>query len=324
MEAGCDALKVARTFREIGRRLYELIEEEIGDLGPSNAFIATNAKFLIFRGYSASPIVDAFIEKGLDIYYNVVPVHAPYYADLQILAYNKDRGLGVFVEAPREALDDAVCKGGTFREERLRREAFSPGQTSGGWDVKAGLASVLAAWLAGAPHELLLGAELHNHVCPGLISGAMILRRLEKLGVVKPGARLSVISAPPWCKDDALIQLLDATPGKRSFVVKFLPQERREELRRKLGGDPAYIVFINEGGRSEALVVTFDWDKARELSGVGHDTPEARRAMSVSLLKYLDAPELFVGVSRRAEVDGSLFDKLSLAGVDPYELLRDM
>ncbi len=322
MEAGCDAPKVARRFREIGRRLYELIDGEIGDLGPSNAFIATNAKFLIFRGYSASPIVDAFVERGLDIYYNVVPVHAPYYADLQILAYNKDRGLGIFAEAPREALEDAVCKGGTFREERLRREVFSLSQMSGRLEAKAGFASILAAWLAGAPHELLLGAELHNHICPGLVSGVMILRRLEKLGVVKPGARLRVISAPPWCKDDALIQLLDATPGKRSFVVKFLSQERREELKKKLGADPAYIIHINENGRGEVLVVTFNWDKARELSGVEHDTPEAKRAMSASLLKYLDTPELLVNIHRKTEADESLFDKMSLAGVDPYEILN--
>lgn len=165
------------------------------------------------------------------------------------------------------------------------------------------------AWLSGAPYELLLGAELHNHVCPGPISGYLILRRLEELSLLKQGVEIKLVSAPPWCKDDLLIQLLDETPGKRIFAAKFLAEERRRELRRSLGGDPAYLAFICGRGSEETLIIFFNWEMTREITGVAGDSPNSKLAMSAALLKRLDESAQLVCVKRVEAGDPGAFRK---------------
>lgn len=314
---GCNPHNVACAFKELGRKLLALIEEKIGALGPENAFVATNAKFLTSRGYSVAPVMTAFLEKGLELYYNVVPVHSPYYADLHLVAYNKDSSKGVYARVARSAVEKiAACDRATA--DYIKWEPLSPGGAEG-WSDKARYLTILAAWLSGASHELLLGAELHNHVCPGLISGYLIIRRLEELGLLKQGVEIKLVSAPPWCKDDLLIQVLDATPGKRNFSVKFLTEDRRQELRRSLGGDPAYIAFIHDRGREEVLVISFDWEKAREIAGVVGDTPSSKLAMSAALLRHLDEAAQLIHVKHVEAGDPELFKKASLSGTDPYK-----
>ena len=58
--------------------------------------------------------------------------------------------------------------------------------------------------------------EFHDHYCPGVTSGVLMIQYLKKH--FPPGKRgYCVHTIDPWCKEDALLVLLNATPCKKGY-----------------------------------------------------------------------------------------------------------
>ena len=89
-------------------------------------------------------------------------------------------------------------------------------------------ASLANAWNADAPNDLLREAAFHGHMCQGTISGYTISQALIKYyppvqDTQNPGSpydvtSYKVIGVPGDSDDDAIINLLNTTPGKGAYA----------------------------------------------------------------------------------------------------------
>jgi len=71
---------------------------------------------------------------------------------------------------------------------------------------------------AGAPTYAVRAFELHDHYCPGITSGIIMVNYLKKYF---PSSSYFVQAIQPWCKEDAFLTLLNSTPGKSGFAVTY-------------------------------------------------------------------------------------------------------
>jgi formylmethanofuran dehydrogenase subunit E-like metal-binding protein len=144
-----------------------------------------------------------------------------------------------------------------YTDDALRKfkEKYFDGLCGFGFTVL----SIALSWANGLPSRYLASVERHNHVCPGLISGMLILDRLMREG--KAGSVRFYVACPVWCKDDAVYTVLDLTQGKRGHFVRNLDRRELDVLKRRLGGSPAGVFVLQAGRQVKALVAVFRWPK---------------------------------------------------------------
>jgi formylmethanofuran dehydrogenase subunit E-like metal-binding protein len=187
------------------------------------------------------------------------------------------------------------------------------------------LITIPNVWAKGAPYEFLKSAEFHNHICPGLTSGYLIVKYLdENLPLQSSSDKYEIIGCPPWCKDDAIQVIFDKTVGKR-YVAMHLTPEDSEQLPGVAG---IYVRWNSTAGKGDGLVLTFDWTKACAISEYPRSYFKdfatykwwwARLKMNLDLMDYLDDPGELVSTMHAFPVNSTGdYQKLKYAGVNPY------
>lgn len=192
-------------------------------------------------------------------------------------------------------------------------------------------------FLQNAPPELIEAARYHDHYCPGVTSGYYLVEYLKShFPLTDAYSDYFVLSIPPYCKDDALITLLNATPGKSGYGVFHLldsDKARLKESAKNIAG-----VFFRWNGNSgdpqgEGTILTFDFTEAKQASNWGADTPwnwwESRLKMDLFYLERIHEADRFIteipfdGKARfsLADIPGiSQPKELARPGVDPLEI----
>jgi len=290
-------------------------------IGDPNLCVITDATYVILNGKTTEKYVDVIREEtGCTIGKgNLLFVHRRTDYPLKIFIFKKDtkdcfviRHDGQKTKGKKTNIDIG---------KTVDSASWEKTQTDLGVSDAYSILIIANAWAAGIPHDFLKCAEFHNHICPGVTSGYCIAKFIQKMYPLKKGESYMYVSCPPWCKDDGIQILMDITPGKRGFFVKQLTDEQKEALEKP---DVAGIMVIKgEKGRGgKALVLSFNWDKANELSGAGNlDGLRARLQMITGIIPYLEKPELFVRVLKEYTINAERITRLTLAGVNPYEEL---
>jgi len=220
--------------------------------------------------------------------------------------------------------DKATTPDGWKRiQEKLGPDAFS-------------LVTIANAWAKGAPYDFLRCCEFHNHLCPGVSTGYQIAQFILERYPLHKGETYAWIACPPWCKDDAVQILLDLTPGKRSLFVKQLTPDQKKLIPGEKPTDSIagiLVIWHNISNRGKAVALRYSWGKAWQVSGI---TPEefkpkggksnpvfwaSRVKCNCGLMPYLDKPADFVKVVKEVEVSPQMYTKMTVAGVNPYEVI---
>ena len=355
---------VPKMLIKLGEALYNEVVKELGSIDPSYTLILSNAKYVIAKGYNLYPVTIPLINLGFYPVYTLIYVHSPFNSNFWLIVYKDNIHKAIYIEISRdiiskaieriingEAIDNVisyilingVIKKSVFtldlnkiiiegKEDPDRVWSIIEGNTSK--SVAFSILTITMAWSYGAPQEVLLTSELHNHVCPGLISGVLIINYLIKKGYITPNSKVYIIASPVWCKDDAFIQLLDATPGKRRMSIKLLPKSEENELRKIFKTDVAGIVIVMEPNKTgKAYVTAFNWSKACQIAGIERGMFKgkywwwSRVVMNKLLLSFIDKPEELVNIVKTIEFTGyvgrypTLFYNTSLVGIDPYNII---
>lgn len=173
----------------------------------------------------------------------------------------------------------------------------------------------------GAPKSLLRSVEFHDHYCPGVTSGILAVNYIKSYFPLTSGGSYFVHSVQPWCKEDAFMTLLNATPGKSGYAVLYSTAEDRATWKEE-AQNAATIIYRQDG-------TTKKWDGiviSITLPSTG--CPDyisgtiTKLCSDLWYLERLDQPESFVKVIKTFELpDGVAPKDWARPGVDPMEKL---
>jgi len=181
----------------------------------------------------------------------------------------------------------------------------------------------------GCPNHALKAMQVHDHYCPGVTSGIMLAGFVqEQLLKGFNQAECFVLSIDPWCKEDALTTLLNATPGKRSYGVVYPGQGEVETWPEPMNKvSTAVFVKLEKEKAWHGWLLSFDFDKARseqDLPAYGFPVLD-KLASDLWFLEKLDSPEAFVSVVKEVELEQGVSPKTLLRpGSNPVTMLAEM
>jgi formylmethanofuran dehydrogenase subunit E-like metal-binding protein len=179
------------------------------------------------------------------------------------------------------------------------------------------------------PNHALKAMQVHDHYCPGVTSGIILATYVQE-NILKDSSQTKcfVLSLNPWCKEDALTTLLNATPGKRAYGVLYPTKEEVTSWPDPMNQVDT-VVFTQEEGEKKwhGWLLGFDFDQARQMQ----DLPEFdsvvidKLAADLWFLDRLDRPEQFVVVHKKVELGAGLSpQELLQPGSNPVQILADM
>lgn len=126
----------------------------------------------------------------------------------------------------------------------------------------AALINLAHFWAQEPPPELIRVAQFHDHVCPGVLSGYYIACFLRSKFPLRAKERYFFLSAPAYCKDDALQIIFNQTVGKKGMAAMLLAEEDRPFLlpeAREAAG--IFFRYDPQTSRGQGAVLGFAWSK---------------------------------------------------------------
>ncbi len=319
--------------------------------GP-NLCVLTNAPYVKQGTESAASCLDVIQDTTgcSQAKKNLLYYHARVSNPLRIVLFDKGSGNGVVLTRCRNGspLTDpcspvaAAASGESFEkaklllggEKILEADAFKEVMKKLGPADAFSIASILSSWAGEAPFDFLKACEFHNHFCPGVTSGYLIVKLINEKYPLKKGQKYVWIGCPPKCGDDAIQVLLDLTPGKRTCFIKGLSPAQRKKIKIE---EPLnnvqgiLVVWDNKANKGKGMVFKYNWGKVCEIAGLkfadfrpprGQKNPSfftTRLKGNRALLPYLDKPSELVGVAAEIDVTPEMYVKLVSAGSNPYE-----
>ena len=168
----------------------------------------------------------------------------------------------------------------------------------------------------GCPDYVLQALQVHDHYCPGVSSGILMATYIQKELISSPETSCFVLSLNPWCKEDALTTLLNATPGKRAYGVLYPSKGQIKSWSGPLNRvDTVAFLKGPDDEHWKGYCLGFDFEQARGKQDLpAYDFIVLNKlASDLWFLDRLDQPEAFV----------SMLETLHLpSGMEPKDLLR--
>ncbi|MBC8429338.1 MAG: hypothetical protein H8D89_00015 [Dehalococcoidia bacterium] len=344
----------------LGFKASERAISKLGfERGDPNILALTDAGYIAeIGGYTTEKALDGIMmtagtSRGRG---NLVNVHKPYNSPLWFAFFDKKSKDCVYLEADSRVIEDYLNREKTDRDTaltdfmelkdneiftRVTKENIDADKLLNNpeaWQEKMvakvfggnefSLFTISNLWAMGLPNDFLKVAELHDHICPGLTSGYLIAEYVkENLPTPDPRNEYTVIAIPPWCKDDALIQIFETNVGHKRLYVKHLTKEQMGQLPEDAKNVANIFIRWPEGAeKGDGIVVAFDWDKAYEGSGTSpkdlksFDTYKwwwVRLKMDIWMMDYLDKPEELISTIKTFTVNSEELENLKAAGVNP-------
>ncbi|MDF0589760.1 FmdE family protein [Candidatus Methanocrinis natronophilus] len=314
---------------QLGSDAAEYAMAEMGfERGDADVLALTNAGYAVIDGQTTEECLDAVMEatgctpgKG-----NLLNILSPPWKPLWFGFYDKNTGEAVYMKVNDDGNGFAVQEMDKIDAETVLAdvEGWKPG-------VFDHMLPVVNVWAhEKTPYIFMKAVELHDHLCPGVSSGLLLARYMEKELPIEDATNHSyrVIACPNWCKDDYFQVAWDCTPGKGGLFVKKLTADETSALTEKFGTRVAGI-FIRWDAASktgDGLVLGFDFDKATEMSNSeGWPRWAARLQQDIILMDAVDSPETFVSTIKEFSLadEDELF-ALQGAGVHPLKVLGVM
>ncbi len=183
------------------------------------------------------------------------------------------------------------------------------------------IVTIANALQRGAPTTALRAFEIHDHYCPGVTSGVIMAEYIKKYFPTAPDTRYFIQAIQPWCKEDALMVLLNATPGKKSYSATYPSQE-------DIASWPIWAQKVStvvyrynkETELWEGLALEYLWGETN-CPDYGHSVMN-KLCADLWYLDHMDQPESFVRVLKRFNLpQGSHPKEYARPGVDPTFLL---
>ncbi len=303
-----------------------------------NLIVLTNAGYAEVNGLSTQGAIDGIASvtgasRGRN---TLVEIHSAPWKPLWFAVYDKGSGFCAYLqidssEAANMAKGLAMASPGLFSIKAAERinagylyEHSAKYQTKFDSKVFGGnefrIITIANAIAAGAPPEAVRAFEFHDHYCPGVTSGILTARYLK--AHFPPGKAVYFVhSVEPWCKEDALLVLLNATPGKKRYAVSY--PTKSDIARRVPEAKNASTIIYRQNeqtGKWEGLILGFKWAET-SCPKTGNSIVD-KLCADLWYLERMEKPEEFVKVIKAFEMpDGISPRDWARPGVDPLKML---
>ncbi|MCF8089306.1 MAG: hypothetical protein K9K63_14525 [Desulfotignum sp.] len=180
--------------------------------------------------------------------------------------------------------------------------------------------TIANAVASGAPAHVIRAFEFHDHYCPGVVSGILMADYVQTH--FPPGKSGYIVHGiDPWCKEDALMTLLNATPGKKKYAVTYPSKEDRAKRLPEVETAATIIYRQNDQTQQwEGIILGFDWgDTSCPKTG---NVIIDKLCMDLWYLERIDSPETFVKVLKTVSLpDGVSPMDWAGPGTDPLKMM---
>lgn len=310
--------------------------------GDANVLAMTNAGCAIISGQTTEKSIDGLAAvSGCTIgNSNLLLVQRAKNMPLWFAFYHKGTGEMLYLEANNSAAVMNAAELKSLANEKVFKTIALENigmdkllASDGAWEAKAknkvfggnefSLTGIAHIWAhPNCTYDFLRAAQFHNHICPGVNSGYLIIKYLDKHLPLNAGQSYRIIACPSWCKDDAYQTILDTTVGKKGIYAMALTSEQLSSLpesARNVAG--LYIRWNEQSGTGEGLVLGFDFNKANELAGTTNMTGTfAKIKTALSMMDYVNQPETMVSTLKQFKINSPAeLEALFAAGVNPLE-----
>ncbi|MCI5183125.1 MAG: hypothetical protein D3921_11545, partial [Candidatus Electrothrix sp. AW1] len=128
--------------------------------------------------------------------------------------------------------------------------------------------------------------------CPGVTSGILMAEYIKKFLPSEKGYFVQTIQ--PWCKEDALIVLLNATPGKRSYSTIY-PTDADIASWAQWAQEASTVVYRYDSASDswKGTALGFDWGEETGCE-VYSNSVINKLCRDLAFVDQMDSPENFV------------------------------
>ncbi len=294
--------------------------------------VLTNAGYAEVNGGSTQGALDglAGITGSSRGRHTLVEIHSAPWERLWFAIYDKASGLCSYLEvdpsvteySSAELFDIRALEKISFEHLRNHPDKYAAKfqeEMFGGNEFR--VISIANAIAEGVPPYAVRAFEFHDHFCPGVTSGIIMAEYLKRHFPFGPEDEYFVQAVDPWCKEDALMVLLNATPGKGTYAVNY-PSDSDLERVLPEARDASTIFYMKAktSGRWKGVVLAFEWaDTGCAETGNGLID---KICVDLWYVKQLGNPERFVKVIKRFELpEGVEPEDYARPGMDPMEEL---
>jgi formylmethanofuran dehydrogenase subunit E-like metal-binding protein len=186
------------------------------------------------------------------------------------------------------------------------------------------IVTIANALSAGVSTAVVRALEFHDHYCPGVTSGILLADYIKEYFPLESGGKYFVQGIQPWCKEDALMVLLNATPGKKSYAVTY-PTAEDIASWPAWASDLSTVVYRYTKGTEtwEGLALGYSWGETG-CPDYGHAVMN-KLCTDLWYLDRMDHPEQFITVLRQFTLpQGADPKEYARPGVDPVLLLDNL
>lgn len=186
------------------------------------------------------------------------------------------------------------------------------------------IVTIANAVAQGAPTFAVRSFEFHDHYCPGVTSGILMALYIRRNFTLESGGSYFVQSIQSWCKEDALLSMLNTTPGKSGYSVTF-PTEEDIAGWPQWAEDASTVVYRKDPdtGNWDGLVLGFVWGET-DCPEYGHSVMN-KLCSDLWYLERLDQPRNFIKVLKKFDLPEGVDPKsYARPGVDAIHILNQL
>jgi formylmethanofuran dehydrogenase subunit E-like metal-binding protein len=184
-----------------------------------------------------------------------------------------------------------------------QKDTFPAPDTSTGYQAFGGnefrIVTIANAVAVGVPASFVRAFEFHDHYCPGVTSGVVMANFVKANFQATSTESWFVQGLQPWCKEDALMVLLNATPGKSGYAVTYPNATGVNDFSK-----PASVIYHQAGSSDpwQGLILGFTFPTA-EATGCAQYTNGGLQKLCTDLwfLDNLDDPS-FIQVFKKFQL----------------------
>ncbi|MBN2232005.1 MAG: hypothetical protein JW781_04180 [Deltaproteobacteria bacterium] len=305
--------------------------------------VLTNAGYAEIDGRGTMGALD-----GLSSYLKVsrgdndlIEVHSDAAWPLWFAVYHKNSGFCAYLQVDPAAIDPQEDRWAALPETLFARQELARIDAAhlyanaaelsqkfndkifGGNEFR--IVTIVNGKTAGAPLYAIRAFEFHDHYCMGVTSGLLMGRYIVEFFPLASGGKYFVQTVQPWCKEDALVVLLNTTPGKKGYAVSLAtdddvagwPDWAVDGATRSMDAATTIIYRLNPASnRWDGQVLAFVW--ANTGCPNHGDSTINMVCNDLWYLANIDRPEDFIKVLREFELPAGVTPQsLARPGIDP-------